>query len=571
MSKTWKQNILFLFMAVLIVACGDGVGSDDSDGGSDPSVGVSNLQGISDKQMGGIIVGVFQPGQLALSIDENQVLAPGGSLTVTALIVDDQENAYTSPVEVSFDSIFAASGLAEIEATKTTVNGKAVAVYKARGGQGIDTITATAVVDGNTLTATATLNVAGNADTHIEFVSASHEFIALRNTGGPPRSETSVLTFKVADINGDPVVAQVIDFELSTAIGDLFLSTESDISDSSGLVQTTVNAGTVSTEIKVHATVRDSDPLVTVVSDTLIVSTGLADQNSISIGVKTFNPEAWYYNNVEVEVVFQAADHFNNFVPDGTVVYFTTELGSIDESCELIDGVCTAIWRSGNPRSSYCDQNGGCLPGISTITAFLIGEESFTDFNGNGYYDPEDAFFIDSDMGEPFRDDDGDGKYDVFEPWWDFGGDFDDGYEDKPNGIYDESNGIYNGSLCSEEAENMDLCTKKLVYVQASTHIFMSGAQSEYPYTIIFSLELEDPNTKEIIPNIADIHGNPMPAGSKVEILDTTFNKVAASFEIPNTNSTFYSIRVSEAGSYYGKITTPFGNIYYSDNTVTLN
>ena len=237
MSKTWKQNILFLFMAFLIVACGDGVGSDDSDGGSDPSVGASNLQGISDKQMGGIIADVFQPGQLALSLEENQTLAPGGSLTVTAVIVDDQENAYTLPVEVSFDSIFAGSGLAEIEATKTTVNGKAVAVYKARGGQGMDTITATAVVGERMLTATATLNVAGNGTMHIDFMSASHEFIALRNTGGPPRSETSVLTFKVSDINGDPVVGQVIDFKLSTEIGDLFLSTESDISDDAGMVR----------------------------------------------------------------------------------------------------------------------------------------------------------------------------------------------------------------------------------------------------------------------------------------------------------------------------------------------
>jgi len=556
MNENWKQGVVLFLMVILIGACGGGGGSDYSVGGSNASVAGSDPQANFDSEIGSFLNGVFQPGQLALSIDENQTLAPGGSLTVTALIVDDQENPYALPVEVNFSSTFADAGLAEIEATKTSSNGEAVVVYKARGGQGTDTITASAVIDGVTHTATATLTVAGNAGTHVEFVSASHEFIALRNTGGPPRSETSVLSFKVTDINGNPVAGQVIDFKLSTEIGDLFLSTESDISDASGLVQTTVNAGTVSTEIKVHATVRDSDPLVTVVSDNLIISTGLADQNSISLSVDRFNPEGWNYNNVEVEVVFQAADHFNNFVPDGTVVYFTTELGSIDDSCMLVDGVCTAIWRSGNPRDSYCDSlSPACIKAMSTITAFLIGEESFTDFNGNGYFDPADAFDTSTDMGEPFRDDNDDNTRQDFEPWWDY----------NANGVYDGvPNGIYNGSLCSEEAEDSGLCTKELVYAQISTNIVMSGS-----FTYTFTLAA---GQGSVALTIADINGNPMPEGSTVEILSASDDSVAGSFEIPSTLfGTVFSVRVSKAGSYYGKITTPFGNISYSDNTVTIN
>lgn len=556
MSKTWKQNAVLFFMAILIVACGGGGGSDFTVGGSNASVVDSDQQATSDSQIGRILDGVFQPGQLALSIEDEETLAPGSTLTVTALIVDDQENPYELPIEVNFSSTFADSGLAEIEATKTTSNGEAVVVYKTSGGQGTDTITASAVIDGVTHTATATLTVADNAATHVEFVSASHEFIALRNTGGPPRSETSVLTFKVSDINGAPVIGQVIDFKLSTEIGDLFLSTGSDISDASGIVTTTVNAGTVSTEVKVHATVRDSDPLVTVVSDTLIISTGLADQNSISLSVDRFNPEGWNYNNVEVEVVFQAADHFNNFVPDGTVVYFTTELGSIDDSCTLVDGVCTAIWRSGNPRDSYCDGlTPACIKGLATITAFLIGEESFTDFNGNGYFDPADAFDTDTDMGEPFRDDNDDNTRQDFEPWWDY----------NANGVYDGvPNGIYNGSLCSEEAENLGLCTKELVYAQISTNIVMSGS---FAYTFTLAA-----GQGSVVLTITDINGNPMPEGSTVEILSASDDSVASSFELPSTLfGTVFSVRVSKAGSYYGKITTPFGNISYSDNTVTIN
>ena len=440
------------------------------------------------------------------------------------------------------------------------------AMLVACGGGGSDYSVGNFDSQESTSTAADTPDETGNAAMHLEYVSASHELIALKNTGGPPRSETSVLTFKVTDINGSPVSGQVIEFELSTEVGNIFLSKESDVSDASGLVQTTVNAGTVSTEIKVHATAVGVDPLVTVVSDTLIISTGLADQNSISISVDRFNPEGWNYNNVEVEVVFQAADHFNNFVPDGTVVYFTTELGSIDESCALKDGVCKAIWRSGNPRDSYCDDSSNlddlndlCQPGISTITAFLIGEESFTDFNGNGYFEPEvDEFLSDSDMGEPFRDDNDDGERDEFEPWWDFNG----------NGVYDGPNGIYNGSLCMKESEK---CTKRLVYVQDSINISMSGAYRLLYPQIIFNLALEDPGTRTLEVHIADINGNPMPVESKVEILNVSDDDVSNSFAIPNTLfKTVYSVRVYEPGSYKCRITTPAGEVFES-NTLTIN
>ncbi|WP_419661461.1 hypothetical protein Dvar_18930 [Desulfosarcina variabilis str. Montpellier] len=554
MRKTIQQKVFIVLFAILFTACGGGGDSDYSTNDSNPP-GTSTSVEPSGIRIGCIVNDVFYSGQLSLSIDGNQVLSPGGSLSVNAVIVDEAENPYSTPVEVTFSSSFSDAGLAEIEETQTTVDGEASAVYRAAGGVGTDTITATAVINGTTLTATTTLEVAGNTAIHINFVSASNLFLALKNTGGPARSETSTLTFEVVDNTGTPVVGQTVDFGLSTAVGSLFLSAASDISDASGLVHTTVNAGTVSTEVKVHATLSDSDPLVTVVSDTLIVSTGLADQNSISIGVESFNPEAWAYNNVEVEVTFQAADHFNNFVPDGTVVYFTTELGSIDDSCELEDGVCTVIWRSGNPRTSYCEQNGGCQPALSTVTAFLIGEESFTDFTGNGYYDEGDYFDEATDRTEPFRDDNDNGSYDTFEPWWDYNSD----------GSYDSNpNGIYNGSLCSDEAESSGDCSKELVYVQASTNIVMSGSFAD-----TFTLAAVQGGVSI---TIADVNDNPMPEGSNIEIFNAADDSSVVSYEIPSTISdTDYFVRLTTAGSYYGVVTTPFGNVTYSDNTVTIN
>ena len=91
-------------------------------------------------------------------------------------------------------------------------------------------------------------------ETSIDFISATPQSIALKGTGGPARSETSVLVFMVVDEYGDPLPDLTVDFELSTEIGGLLLSNSSAVSDSEGLVQTTVNAGNVSTHVRVRAT-----------------------------------------------------------------------------------------------------------------------------------------------------------------------------------------------------------------------------------------------------------------------------------------------------------------------------
>jgi hypothetical protein len=378
-----------------------------------------------------------------------------------------------------------------------------------------------------------------------------------------------MLVFKVVDGFGRPLPGERVLFRLSTEVGGLSLSNASDISDTNGLVRTTVRAGSVSTHIRVHATIQGSNPLVTVASDELLVSTGLPDQNSISMSAKPLNPEALIYNNATVSVLFQAADHFNNFVPDGSVVYFSTELGSIEDSCIIENGVCTVTWRSGNPRYSYCDQLlPACLPFQSTILAFMVGEESFIDINGNGFFDPDDIFDTFTDMGEPFRDDNNNGIRDPWEPWWDFNG----------NGRYDGvPNRIYNGSLCSDEAEALELCTKELVYVQDSLVIVLSGSYA----TITFSptaANLANRTHLDVNIRISDENGYAMPAGSSVRITTTNGAIVGdSSFTIPSTllPSTF-TVRLEptpddgkSTGFLQVKVTTPNGNITNGEILVT--
>ena len=559
--KCKVMNVLaVLFCLVFIVACGGGGSSNFSDGDSTPTNTSDDPTSDADDtptdpgdvtvQLGSMVEGVFTEGKLVLGLEDGQELAAEASTTVTVTLVTADGELYTEPVDVYFTSDFATDGDVVLTDMVTSENGVAVATYRAKGGEGKDTITAMATLNGVELTATVTIDVDGADVGSIDFISATPEFIALKGTGGPPRSETSVLVFKVVDIFGKGVPNQTINFELSTEIGGLFLSNTTATSNSEGLATTTVNAGNVSTHIRVLAYIPNSYPLISVVSDKLLVSTGLPDQNSITAGPVTLNPEVWLYDNVNVEIVFQAADHFNNFVPDGTVVYFTTKWGAIDDSCSIKDGVCSVIWRSGNPRPGYDEVMDDPDKALVSILAFCIGEESFSDMNGNGFFDAEDIFDVSTDRAEPFRDDDGNGIRDSSEPWWDF----------NDNGIYDsEPNGIYNGTLCSDSAEEMGLCTTELVYVQDPTITF---AMSNSYANISFSqdiIDLRGDQSQTVWISVSDTFGNPLPMGTK--ILVTTSNGSIASesnFTIPNTLQSPHEYPITLRPFYADNVTSGF-------------
>ncbi|MDL1962786.1 MAG: hypothetical protein LWW98_00350 [Deltaproteobacteria bacterium] len=565
MKYLLNSALAVLLGSLLIFGCSSS--SDESSNILNSNNRVADILNSDDNdaptvQMGAIIDGNFVDGQLALSLPPGEVLAAGGSVRVEVVLINSNGDPYTDQVDINFTSDFAEQALSAIDNVVTSDTGSANVIYKATGGDGIDIITATANIGQETLSATTTISVADVIAGSIDFISATPETIALKGTGGPARLETSVLVFKVIDIYGSPVQNDTVEFRLSTGIGGLSLSNSSAVSDSEGLVQTTVNAGNVSTHVRVHATIADSYPLITVVSDELLVSTGLPDQNSISLSAETLNPEGWHYNNVEVPIIFQAADHFNNFVPDGTIVYFTTEGGSIDDSGTIIEGVCEVTWRSGNPRPD----DGGV-----TILAFCIGEKSFVDYNGNGFFDEEDLFDSATDMSEVFRDDNDSWDYDYGEPFWDF---------DNNGEFTGSGNGIYSGTLCSEAAEAAGLCTRELVYVQKSMRLIMSGS---FAVNINFSpdpVDLRGGSSHTVFISISELNNNPMPMGTEIEFTTTNGNIVGdSSFTVPNTNQLdqplVYPILLEPSendrtlGLLQVKVTTPFGNITTESVKVT--
>jgi hypothetical protein len=427
-------------LVFLLVACGGGDADTPWDS-STTGTGTTSGETIEDAgtDAADIFIGSgsgddFDAASMDIAVTS---LAAGGQTTITVTLADSDGNLYQEAASVSFNTDCYSNGLASIDTPVETSVGVVTTTYVAEGCSGTDTIRATVTINSETTTATGTVTVQPAEIGSLEFVSAEPSLIGLRGVG---LTEVSRVSFRVLDQNGNPVSQQTVNFSLSTNVGGANIpeGAETSVSDSNGLVGTDVKSGTIPTAVRVTASL-ESNPLISSQSDGLVISTGISDQNSISLSTEIFNPETWGIDGIEVGLTVHAADHFNNPVPDGASVYFTTEGGQIQSQCQLENGRCSVNWTSSNPRPTDDFLPGGM--GRITILATMLGEESFIDANGNGVLDSGDTAY--SNIPEAFRDDnEDDAKHVSLEEFVDF----------NTNGIYDDANADtdYNGALCCD-------------------------------------------------------------------------------------------------------------------------
>ena len=414
--------------------------------------------------------------------DANQpVISAGGTLGLNVTIVDQDNERITTPIQVGFTSTCVTDESATIEAQSTTINGTASATFQdtscATINGNTDTIVASITVNSNVINATRTIQLSPEALGSIEFVSAVPEQIVLKGTGGAGKQETSTLTFRVRSQEGNPVAQEKVTFALSTTVGGLTLSHDENLTNSEGLVTTRVISGTAPTAVRVTATVGEGDNVISSQSDLLSVNTGLPDQNSMTIATSSFNPEAHSISGQEVFITAWLADAFNNPVPDGTTVNFTTEGGTIQPTCNTTSGSCTVTWEAANPR---VDNH------RITILATAVGHETFFDTNGNNVFDEgTDGIAIsdDTDSGlgrgdyypsgfidhsEAWRDDNEDGTRQSGETFVDFNAD----------DQFSPADGQFNGS---QRTCTSDACAnaQNSINVRKSLIMIMSGSQAE--------------------------------------------------------------------------------------------
>ena len=506
----------------------------------------------------------FVEGVADISLEQ---ISAGGTTVISVTIVDDQGNLFTEPVDINFSSSCSSlnTPTAELSSPITTSNGVATSTYLAKGCVGDDPINATANAGGINLSATALVNVLPANVGSVEFLSAAPENISIIGTGSLGGSESSVVKFRVLDTNGNPLNNQVVNFSLNTDVGGIQLIPSSATTNNEGVVQTVINSGTVATSVRVQATIEGSDPQVSSQSSVLVISTGIPDQDSFSLSATILNPEGWDRDGTEVDVTARLADAYNNPVPDGTAVSFTTEGGSIEPFCVTTNGVCSVKWYSQYPRPTGKElAKEGRVPeqyntmgqkygGRATILATAIGEESFPDLNGNGRFDSSEVSAFSGndvsgrpyDLKEAYADYNEDGFYNPGETnsAEEIGGELEEFLDFDSSGNFTVNDGKYNGVLCSIPA-HAGCSETKSVNVRAQLVLVMSGSN---PLLVVNSTDDavsqtydhdNDTDTNEIAnPNfnsndstvyisgentgfvtltIADLHNQPMPAGTKV-------------------------------------------------------
>lgn len=532
-----------------LAACGggsSGTALDGINGGGNSNNGGDGT-GSSLVSIGYVEDGTFIPGEIGTNLDGNE-LAPGGTTILQVnlyrnnrLLGEDTEVIFSSSCFLSGESYFETTVIEAGEAVQvqdnvvTAQNGTASIKYVAGSCTGEDLIEATATDgDGIVVAATGAIPISPDTVNTVTFIGSSPEYISLKGTGGV---ETSEIVFQVRGNTGAPVKGVEVDFSLNTNAGGISLTQSSDTSDKDGYVSTIVQSGSIPTAVRVSATTENG---VTTQSSRVVVSTGLPDQNSISIATELRHPTGWDTNNVYSWITVNVGDAFNNPVPKDTPVYFTTNGGTVEAAClteQLIDpalsvvdrhppGVCSVRWRSSDPRPRsdhqvYADESGifpvlrcdhnGLIAGVETecrngraiVMATTIGNESFIDNNANGLFDPNiDKFYTaDSTDGNPsaraancLRPSPISGAEsrvygcdDLGTPYLDrnFNGVHDANeeianIENDFSSTFEPGNGIYNGALCTQEDHDAGVCSRDSVLVRNTVTLVMNSAQQPF-------------------------------------------------------------------------------------------
>ena len=502
---------------------------------------------------------VFVENEIGISVSDsvgNVEISAGATLGVSLAIVDENDQRILTQTPVSFTSICTEDGFATIDQQVNTVNGEAIATYEdisCAGGDGNeDVIVASVVVNNSTLSITRSITILAESVGSINFISADPTQLVLLGTGGQNSQTISTLLFQVNGTLGNPLAQQNVTFSLNTQTGGLSLFPALGITNSQGQVSARVTSGNVPTSVRVTAeVVTESGISVLTQSDLLAVNTGLPDQNSFTLSADNLNPEANSISGQTVGLVARLADTFNNPVPDGTSVSFTTEGGIIEPSCTTTNGTCGVTWTSANPRTS--DHR-------ITILATAIGHETLFDANGNNSYEDSDGGPIsdntDSGFGfsvygetgfvdhsEAWRDDNEDNIRDVAEIFLDYN---DDGDFNGPDKFFNGPQCIPGNACGGRDADSLGSLhvRKALVLVMSGSRALMDIINTSK--TVIFSnyqtasqpdLSIDSGSSLSFTLRFSDSAEQPIASGSQILITSSTGTLAGqVEFVMPRTN-----------------------------------
>lgn len=242
-------------------------------------------------------------------------------------------------------------------------------------------------------------------------------------------------------------------------------------------------------------------------------STALVSKFTLSAGAYTIRA---YAIDKEEKTSVQATllDNLGHAVPDGVSVKFVSnEQGQVDASCLTKNGACSVDFLPNGKQPA---------DGRVQIFAYAQGSEIYVDNNSNKVFDDGDTFNIaTNDVGEPYSDNNGNGKYDSDEYFVDA----------NSNGKHDGPDGKWNGlncrhsTLCSNNSQLAVISQQLTLYL--ATGEVAECEEGEFGRALwvepkgsitVSGLYLSDGNVNaKNAQGYGCLTGNSLPNGTKVE------------------------------------------------------
>ena len=327
-----------------------------------------------------------------------------GALETAAVTVVGAVNGVPTPgVPVSFTA--SCAGTFSPSSAVTNGNGLASSTFQSVASCGGNSVTLSASATGAATVFTTIVVTAAKA-ANIVFSAATPSLMYASSAASG--AKISAVKFQVLNSSAAGMPSQSVSMSLSNAAiaagvrfslsGSLSSAPQTVTTDTTGYASINVAAGTLPTTVSVTATLV-SDNTVFASSLGLVVTTGAATQNAASLSASKLSIEAWNIDGVTTSLTMRVSDRLSNPVPDGTSVNFVASAGLITGSCVTANSACSVTYTSQGTRPAN---------GRVAILAYLDGEESFIDLQGDNIWQPGETFY---DVGKAYIDVNEDGNW----------------------------------------------------------------------------------------------------------------------------------------------------------------
>ncbi len=447
-----------------------------------------------------------------------------GALQTTAVTV--QASVGGSPATSGLVSIGFSATCGSFSPTTASTDGSGLVstVYRPDTScSGSVTLYATPTTGGTSLSRAVTVSAA--TATNVVFDSATPSLMVTAQA--PSGIKQSTVKFKVLNAAAEGMSGQTLTITLSSAAinaGVKFLdgttTNQTVVTQGDGSASVIVQAGALPTPVGVTATHAASGLVAS--SSGVAVSSGVPTQNSASFKALAPSIEGFDIDGISTTVTWRVSDRQGNPIAPGAVVNVVNRSNSLAVgSCTLnSSSACSVTFTSQGLRPSN---------GRVALLAYMDGEESFIDRNGNNQWDAGEPFY---DVGTLYLDENESTSYDA-----------------ATEQIY--PGGMVGASACASAeysypsiANTCDGTWSSGIRVRQQAIVVLAGSKPYFAVTV-------PRDAGGFTVRIQDARGNSMPTGSTVTARVTTLSTTCAVTTVspgavePGVGATIHTIKLN--------------------------